>query len=324
MDPTMIKRRPSLVHQRLVHQQEADLPAVAALRVRDVHLTYPRGDIKALRGVSLDVGLGERVALLGPNGAGKSTLTHVVLGLLRPQSGDVQVLDQQPSEVLAEGELGAMLQDTGLMRDVRIGELVGLVTDLYGRRRDSREVLDEVGLAELARRPVNALSGGQRQRLKLALALAGRPKLLFLDEPTASLDIEARHRFWEVLSARVDSGATVLFTTHYMEEAEQFADRVVVLREGKVVADGTVSAVRSIADTGRITFRSRDDLDLDRLRALPSVQSVERRPDGEYALITTDNDATLPSLYRSVDDVRELSLSNPSLEDALVELFKKD
>ena len=294
-----------------------------AVRVRDVRVTYPRGDVEALRGVDLDVAPGERVALLGPNGAGKSTLTHVMLGLLRPKTGTAEVLGTSPGEALSHGRIGAMLQETGLMRDVRVGELVKLVTALYRGRRRASEVLAEVGLSTLAKRPVTALSGGQRQRLKLALALSGKPDLLFLDEPTVALDVEARRAFWQVLTTKSGEGSTVLFTTHYLEEAEHFADRVVVLRDGSIVADGTVSAVRSGVLGSQISFRTKAKADPAALRALPGVRGVAEEPGG-YVLTTADSDATLPALYRTVDGVHELRVTAASLEDAVVGLFGRE
>ncbi|MBE1493149.1 ABC-2 type transport system ATP-binding protein [Amycolatopsis lexingtonensis] len=295
----------------------------AALRVRDIHVTYDRGRVTALRGVNLDVRHGERVALLGPNGAGKSTLTHVMLGLLAPTAGEVQVLGKRPRAAVDAGEIGAMLQETGLMREIRVGELVKLVTGLYGGQRKPADVLAEVGLEDLPKRSVSALSGGQRQRLKLALALAGDPKFLFLDEPTVALDVEARRRFWSVLATRAGIGITVLFTTHYLEEAEQNADRVVVLREGLVVADGTVNAVRSTMAGQRITFHANPVPDQEVLEGLPGVRTAEVHDD-KVVLNSTNSDATLPALYQAIADVRDLSVTAASLEDALVELFQKE
>jgi ABC-2 type transport system ATP-binding protein len=299
------------------------------VRIRDVDVVRRRGGtrVRVLSGVSLQVRQGERVALLGANGAGKTTLTYVLLGLLRPERGSVEVLGGRPEPALAAGELGAMLQETGLMRGARVGELVALVTDLYGRRT-SAQVLAETGLEELRTRQVTQLSGGERQRLKLALALAGLPRLLFLDEPTVALDVSARARFWQVLNERVEDGATVLFTTHYLHEAEQFADRVVVLRGGGIVADGTVAQLRSTFTESRISFRTEEPLAEGMLRGLPGVRAVEE--DGPTrTLVTTDSDATLAALYAkagSREDVvlRNVSLTSASLEDALSELLVED
>ncbi len=283
--------------------------------------------VRALSGVSLQVHRGERVALLGANGAGKTTLTYVLLGLLRPGSGSVEVLGGRPEPALAAGELGAMLQETGLMRGARVGELVALVADLYGRRT-SVQVLAETGLAELRARPVTQLSGGERQRLKLALALAGMPRLLFLDEPTVALDVAARARFWEVLNERVEGGATVLFTTHYLHEAEQFADRVVVLRAGRIVADGTVAQLRSSFTESQISFRMAEPLPEGMLRGLPGVRAVEENGTTR-TVTTTDSDATLAALYAKVGGrggvvLRDVAITSASLEDAVTELIDGD
>ncbi|ATL28263.1 putative ABC transporter ATP-binding protein [Streptomyces formicae] len=300
------------------------------VRVRDVDVVRRRGGarIRALSGVGLDVRRGERVALLGANGAGKTTLTHVMLGLLRPSAGTVEVLGGPPEPALAAGELGAMLQESGLMRNVRVGELITLITELYGRRT-SEEVLAECGLGELSRRQVTQLSGGERQRLRLGLALAGLPRLLFLDEPTVALDVAARARFWEILNERARGGATVLFTTHYLHEAEQFADRVVVLRAGRIVADGTVDELRSAFTESRVSFRTDEPLPDSMLRGLPGVRTTEERDDGTRVLTTTDSDATLAALYAKVGGAagtvpRGLTLTTASLEDAVATLLQED
>ncbi|CAL9535619.1 ATP-binding cassette domain-containing protein [Streptomyces sp. enrichment culture] len=299
------------------------------VRIRDVDVVRRRGGtrVRALSGVGLQVHRGERVALLGANGAGKTTLTYVLLGLLRPEGGSVEVLGGRPEPALAAGELGAMLQETGLMRGARVGELVSLATDLYGRRT-SAQVLAEAGLGELRTRQVTRLSGGERQRLKLALALAGLPQLLFLDEPTVALDVAARARFWQVLGERAEGGATVLFTTHYLHEAEQFADRVVVLRAGKIVADGTVAQLRASYRESRISFRTAEPVSAGMLYGLPGVRSVDE--DGAARTVTTtDSDATLAALYAKVGGrdgvvLRDVAITSASLEDALGELLSDD
>ncbi|MFJ2772201.1 ABC transporter ATP-binding protein [Streptomyces sp. NPDC087300] len=304
--------------------------AEVLVRVRGVDVLRRRGGakVRALTGVDLDVRRGEKVALLGANGAGKTTLTHVMLGLLRPSGGTVEVLGGPPEPALAAGELGAMLQESGLMRNVRVGELITLVTELYGRRSGA-EVLAECGLGELRRRQVTHLSGGERQRLRLGLALAGLPRLLFLDEPTVALDVAARGRFWEILDERARNGATVLFTTHYLHEAEQFADRVVVLRAGRIVADGTVDELRSAFTESRLSFRMGEPLPDSMLRGLPGVRTTEELDDGTHVLTTTDSDATLAALYAKVGGAggavpRGVTLTSASLEDAVATLLEEE
>ncbi|MET7358973.1 ABC transporter ATP-binding protein [Streptomyces sp. NPDC005562] len=316
--------------------------AEVLVRVREVDVVRRRGgsrrrgasrrreesEVHALSGVSLAVRRGERVALLGANGAGKTTLTHVMLGLLRPRAGTVEVLGGPPGPALAAGELGAMLQESGLMRNVRVGELLTLVTELYGRRT-AAEVLDECGLGPLRTRQVTRLSGGERQRLRLGLALAGLPKLLFLDEPTVALDVAARARFWEILNERARDGATVLFTTHYLHEAEKFADRVVVLRAGRIVADATVGDLRSAFTESRISFRTDEPLPGSLLRGLPGVRTAEECDDGTHVLTTTDSDATLAALYAKAGGAegtvpRRLTLTSASLEDAVATLLDEE
>jgi ABC-2 type transport system ATP-binding protein len=275
--------------------------------------------------VHLDVYSGERVALLGPNGAGKSTLTHVMLGLLRPDAGEVSILGQTPRQALEHGEVGAMLQETGLMRDVRVRELVRLVAGLYGRARAEKDILVETGLTDLAGRSVSALSGGERQRLKLALALAGKPSLLFLDEPTVALDISSRRRFWEVLTERSDEGTTILFTTHNLQEAEQFADRIVVIKGGRIIADGPVNAIRALQTDSQhveISFQA-DGVVPEKLALLPGVTSVGNNE--QFTLLSsTDQDSTLSELYRQIPNIRGLKIEKKSFEDSIAQLLERE
>lgn len=303
-----------------------------AIELRGVSVTYGRGSraVTALTEVNLDIAPGESVALVGANGAGKSTLTHVLLGILPPTTGTVRVTGTSPRQALANGAVGAMLQDTGLMRQITVGELIQLVCHLYGRGAASPpQLLAEVGLADLVRRRATRLSGGQRQRLKLALALAGQPRLLMLDEPTAALDPQARQAFWVSLRQRMADGATVLFTTHLLEEAQQFADRIVVIRSGAVIADGSADSLVSRGRTSVVGFRA-DAIEptaltarLDQIRAEPAVREV-RVEDGRIVLETSDVDATLAAVYASGLRPRDVQIVRPSLTDAVLDLIREE
>jgi ABC-2 type transport system ATP-binding protein len=211
------------------------------METRFDRVSFAYGSVPALHEVSFTVHTGQTVALLGANGAGKSTTVDLLLGLKRPRSGQVTVLGGQPHTAVAKGRVGAMLQTGGLPTDSTVGEVVDLARRLYGKRRTRDEIIDLAGLREVQRRRVDALSGGQAQRLRFAVAMAGRPDLLFLDEPTVALDFKSRRQFWRAVKAE---GNTVIFATHYLDEADEYADRVIVIDQGRVVADGTPADIK--------------------------------------------------------------------------------
>jgi ABC-2 type transport system ATP-binding protein len=214
-------------------------------------VSFAYGRVRALTDVSFSVPAGQTVALLGANGAGKSTTVDLMLGLRRPQSGRVTVLGGSPADAVAKGRVGAMLQSGGLPQDATVGDVVDLARRLYGKRRGLKELLDLAGLEEVARRKVDALSGGQAQRVRFAVAMAGRPDLLFLDEPTVAMDFRARRRFWQSVKAE---GNTVVFATHYLDEADEYADRVIVIDKGQVAADGTPAEIKGDAGLEEALF----------------------------------------------------------------------
>ncbi|MFF5207640.1 ABC transporter ATP-binding protein [Streptosporangium sp. NPDC000396] len=295
----------------------------AQVSIKDAAFSY--GRLRALAGVSLEVRAGEVVALLGPNGAGKSTLTHVMLGLLTPQAGQVHLFGARPQNAVARGRVGVMLQDTGLMRYVSVRELVGLVAAQYGRAARTEDILRDAGLADLGSRRVGRLSGGQRQRVKFALAIAGDPELLFLDEPTAALDVQSRHAFWQDILDRAGRGRTIVFATHYIEEAEEYANRIIVLQEGKVVADGPARQIMTRVSDVTLRFGKQEAREED-LARLPGIVRVRNGPSegGRWELVTSDQDATLDTLYGAGrSGVTGLEISRTSLEDVLLALTKE-
>ena len=192
------------------------------------------------------------VALLGPNGAGKSTTIDLLLGLGRADSGSVQVFGRTPAQAIAAGSVGAMLQTGGVIQQISVRELLTMMASLYPRPRAVDDVLRLTGLDEVADKPASKLSGGQTQRVRFAIALVSDPALLVLDEPTAALDVEARHVFWETMRGFAGQGRTVLFATHYLEEADQFADRIVLMAHGRIVADGSATEIKSVVDVRTI------------------------------------------------------------------------
>lgn len=275
------------------------------------------GPVRALAGLELDVRRGETVALLGRNGAGKSTAIGLLLGLDAPDAGSVCLYGESPERAVRAGRVGAMLQEGRGVPRLTVRELVTFVARTYPAPMPVAETLGLAGLTDLAGRRVERLSGGQAQRLRFAVALAGNPELLVLDEPTAALDVEARRAFCESMRAYARRGNTVLFSTHHLEEADAHADRIVVLDRGRVVADNTGEGLRRAAGGSLVAFdlagRPTGDL-----ADLPGVIAVEVR--GERArLRTRDPDATVLALAR-LDAVRGLEVTGPSLEDAFLAL----
>jgi ABC-2 type transport system ATP-binding protein len=286
--------------------------------VRLEGLTKRYGPVTALDGAGFRLRRGETVALLGPNGAGKSTTVGILLGLLRPDAGRVELFGGSPHEGVAAGRVGAMLQQGDLLDGVTVAELVELVRDLYPAPRSLSETLELAGLTELAGRRVERLSGGQAQRVRYALAIAGAPELLFLDEPTAGMDVQARRAFWRSMGGLADRGATVLFATHYLEEADEYADRIVVLVGGRVVADGPAAQIK--AGVGSRRVRATVPAEHDRLlRDLPGVRGLQRH--GPSVLLeSADADATVRALFASGLPVHDVEVTGADLEDAFLAL----
>jgi len=218
---------------------------MTVLEMHDVHKHY--GDVRAVDGLDLTVERGEIVAVLGPNGAGKTTAFELLLGLVRPSAGSVEVLGETPG-LRVRGRIGAMLQSAGLPEQTTVRELVRLVGRSYPQALETDDVLARTALTKRAGRTVTSLSGGERQRLLLALALVGAPEVLLLDEPTAAMDVASRRSFWEQARVSVDHGATILFATHDLNEAAAVATRIVVIAQGRIVADTTPDALSRDGD----------------------------------------------------------------------------
>jgi ABC-2 type transport system ATP-binding protein len=285
-------------------------------------ITRRFGEVTALDAVSFEINRGETVALLGPNGAGKTTATEILLGLLQPDAGVIGLFGGAPADAVAGGRVGAMLQDAGLPQGVTVSELVDLIRALYPAPLSRQDALRLSDLEGVAGRRVERLSGGQRQRIRLALALAGDPELLVLDEPTAALDIAARRAFWDRVGASAAEGRTVLFATHRLEEADQVADRVLVLVGGRLVADGPPNQMKAAA-TGRsaVSFTA-DGLPSEVLERLPAVESVEADR-GRLTLYTTDPDLTVRALLREAPHIEDLQISSAGLEEAFLQLTRE-
>jgi ABC-2 type transport system ATP-binding protein len=258
------------------------------------------------------------VALLGPNGAGKSTTIDLMLGLIAPDAGTVTVLGGTPAAAVDAGLIAAMLQAGALIRDVKVRELVGMVAALYPRPMAVGEVLELVGIGEIAERRTQKLSGGQTQRVRLAVALVADPELLILDEPTVAMDVEGRHGFWAAMRAFTARGRTVIFATHYLEEADDNADRIVLMAHGQLVADGAPTEIK--ARVGRRTIRATlPAASPDRLSELAGVASAERH--GEtVSLSCTDSDAAIRALLGAYPGAHDIEITGADLEQAFLEL----
>ncbi|MFD8077573.1 ABC transporter ATP-binding protein [Streptomyces sp. NPDC059718] len=281
------------------------------------HVSKSFGQVRAVDDLSLTLHPGETVALLGPNGAGKSTTLDLLLGLRTPDSGTVEVFGTTPRRAITEGRVGAVLQSGGLMEEVTVRELVRLACDLHPRAHPVAEVMAAAGLESIADRKVDKLSGGQEQRVRFALATAGASDLLVLDEPTTGMDVSARQAFWEAMRGQVKQGRTVLFATHYLEEADAVADRVLVLQGGRLVADGTAAEIKARAGVRRIVFDLDTPPDETALRALPRVTDVEIT--GRTVRIrSTDADATVHAVYAAGLYPRHLEVAGLGLEQAFL------
>ena len=215
--------------------------ATPALQATNIHQSF--GPVEALRGVNLTLMPGEIVAILGVNGAGKSTFLDIVLGLSTPTQGEVSVYGMSPREAVRRSLIGAMLRTGSMPRDGRVGYTIDLVASMHANPIPTDELLERTKLTQLAKRPIDKLSGGERQRVRLALALAGNPDFLILDEPTAGMDALARRAFWETMRAEAAEGRTLLFATHYLTEARKDADRIVIIDEGRVLLDAPTEQV---------------------------------------------------------------------------------
>ncbi|MEU8621919.1 ABC transporter ATP-binding protein [Streptomyces sp. NPDC048623] len=292
----------------------ADTTAVAFTGV-----TKTFGAVRAVDGIDLGIRRGETVALLGRNGAGKSTAINLLLGLDEPDSGRVRLFGDAPARAVEAGRIGAMLQDARPVSRVTVRELLDFVARTYPRPMPVAEALGHAGLTDLAGRRVDRLSGGQAQRVRFAIALAGNPELIVLDEPTAALDVEAREAFWDSMRGYARRGNTVLFSTHYLEEADANADRIVVVDSGRILADGTAEQLKRAAGGTTVSF----DLaghPSEGLTALPGVTSVEIH--GDRALLrSTGSDATVRALAAQ-DLIRGLEVAPVSLNEAFLNLTR--
>lgn len=277
--------------------------------------------IRAVDDLSLTVAAGQIVAILGPNGAGKTTLLDMLLGLTEPDAGTVTVSGLAPRAAIQAGKVSAVLQSGGLLNDLTVGETVRLIASMFDTARPIDEVMERAGIVKLAARRVSKCSGGEQQRLRFALALLPDPELLILDEPTAGLDVTARREFWATMRADAKSGRTVVFATHYLEEADAFAERIVVIANGRVIADGSVSDIRA-RGTGRTLSVDIPDTDpsvwLTRAQNTSGLTLIETRGRRAY-FNAPDTDAAALALLTDLG-ASGLEVVSPTLDSAFVAL----
>ncbi|TJZ45278.1 ABC transporter ATP-binding protein [Streptomyces piniterrae] len=286
------------------------------------------GAVRAVAELHLELYPGETVALLGPNGAGKSSTLDLLLGLRHPDAGAVTLFGTTPQRAIAQGKVGAMLQSGGLMEGVKVRELVKLARDLHPRGYPLDQILATAGITDLAERMVDKLSGGQEQRVRFALATAGANDLIVLDEPTTGMDVSSRQTFWGAMRKQAQQGRTVLFATHYLEEADEIADRVIVLHRGRVLADGTAAEIKARAGARRVTFDLDEPMDRTALSGLPFLTSLTVSDNGSAAgsgrrtvrIQTQDADATVHALYGLGCYPHNLEVSGLGLEAAFIAL----
>jgi ABC-2 type transport system ATP-binding protein len=296
--------------------------SVQPASIRAAGLTKSYGAVQAVRGIDLDIDSGETVALLGPNGAGKTTTIDMILGLSRPDAGTVTVFGDRPASAVRSGLVGGMLQTGSLPDHLHVRELISLVASYYRHPLSVGDVLQLTGISDLAERRTTKLSGGQIQRVRFATALVGNTDLMVLDEPTAGIDVEGRHEFWQVMRGLASQGKTVLFATHYLEEADAFADRIVLMAHGRIVADGPATEIK--AKVGSRSVRATlPGVDPESLRDLPGVTNVERHGD-MVVLSCSDADAALPALFARFPEVKDVEAAGGSLEEAFLELTATD
>jgi ABC-2 type transport system ATP-binding protein len=279
------------------------------------HASKIYGAVRAVDDVSFTIQPGEVVAMLGPNGAGKTTSISLMLGLRHPTSGKARLFGLDPKDLKARSRIGVMLQESGVPGMLRVTEIVDLFRSYYPNPLATSEAIAMAGLEEKARSLVKDLSGGQHQRLYLALAVCGNPDALFLDEPTVGMDVEGRRRFLEEIAALAARGRTVVLTTHYLEEADQLARRIIVIDRGHLIADSTPAEIKSTVAGKRITFTT-TGLDGDKLEGLPlTSQHIE---DHRVRLLTNAPEDVLRELFRRGVEMRNLEVAGADLEEAFV------
>jgi ABC-2 type transport system ATP-binding protein len=302
-----------MTHTPTLERPPATLPAAVDL----ARLTKSFGTVRAVREVDLSIRSGEVVALLGPNGAGKTTTIDLLLGLSEPDSGTARIYGMEPQVAVRHGLVSAVMQTGGLLKDLTVRETLRLTASLFSDTKSVDEVLGRAGIADIGERRVGKCSGGQQQRLRFAMALLPDPELLILDEPTTGMDVGGRRDFWAAIREDAAQGRTIVFATHYLEEADAYADRVVLMRQGDIVADGTAAEVKA-RTSGRMVRATLPNADVAALQAMSGALTVEVR--GDTVLVNaTDSDAVARHLLTATS-AHDLEITSRGLEDAFISL----
>jgi len=294
------------------------MSSIPLARLENAHKQF--GKIAALDGLNLAVNRGELLALLGPNGAGKSTAISLLLGLQRPDRGAAELFGEDPHSIDARRRIGVMMQEINLSPVMRPRELIAQTASYYPSPYDTPAVIKRLGIEKIADRPYGKLSGGQKRQAQFAMAICGRPELLFLDEPTVGLDVQAREALWQVLRDLIHEGCSIVLTTHYLEEAEALADRVVVLAKGRVIASGTVNEIRSVVARKKISCVT--SLEPHDVRHWNGVQDV-RRDQQRLEITVTNAEKIVRQLLATDNDLTELEVSRAGLAEAFNELTQE-
>jgi ABC-2 type transport system ATP-binding protein len=290
-----------------------------AVHLRNLSKNF--GAVRAVRNVDLTIDQGEVVAFLGPNGAGKTSTIDMILGLSTPSGGEVSVLGMTPPQAIRRGLVSAVMQTGGLLRDLTVGETALYTASLFAQSAEVPAALRRAGIAEIADRRVGKCSGGEQQRLRFAMALLSDPELLILDEPTTGMDVEGRREFWGSIRHDADRGRTVLFATHYLEEADAYADRIVLIRKGEIVADGTSAQVKSLA-SGRTVRATLAGATEQALRAVPGADSIEVR--GDTVFIHSGDADKVARYLLTETGAHDLEITSRGLEEAFLALTGDD
>jgi ABC-2 type transport system ATP-binding protein len=293
--------------------------ATLAVELKDVRKHF--GHVQAVRDVDVSIAPGEIVAILGPNGAGKTSTIDIILGLSRPTSGHVSVFGMQPRQAITCGLVSAVMQTGGLLKDLTVKETVQYTASLFAQKEPVDEVLNRAGITQIGDRRVGKCSGGEQQRLRFAMALVSDPELLVLDEPTTGMDVEGRRSFWASIRKDAEQGRTVLFATHYLEEADAYADRIILLRHGRKIADGTASQIKAMA-AGRTVRATVPGASEAELNAIPGADSVEIR--GDTVLIHSGDSDEVARYLLTRTSARDLEIAARGIEDAFLALTGDD
>jgi len=280
------------------------------------------GQLRAVEDIDLIIRRGEVVALLGPNGAGKSTTIDLALGLAHPSRGTARLFGGDPRAAIVAGRVGAMLQGGALLPTTTVRQSIALVAAAHRAPLSIDDALDRAGIRDLAKQRVSKLSGGQLQRARFAIAVVSNPDLLILDEPTAAMDVESRRGFWHSMREFTDQGRTVVFATHYLDEADSFADRIVILNSGRIVADGTPAEVKSVVSGRSIRFEvdaGAADAASSALARLGGIRALEQRAT-RFTLVSDDSDASLRSILQLIPTAHCIEVTAHTMDDAFIAL----